>query len=73
MWHRNVFDGRTSIAACKKNVLAAERILFAEGIADPVVGEEETLAGIFGVALEEHAEEILDFPFRVFGSNEDVL
>lgn len=68
----DVFDGGAFGSEVEIDVFSSEGDFFPEGEADPVVGEEEPFAGAGSVSLEDDAEEVLDFAFRVFGAEEDI-
>ena len=56
--HRNLTDRRAVLLTGESDPLAAERIIFALGMADPVVRHQNSAQ--IRMALEAHAEKIVD-------------
>jgi len=73
VWHLNVFDGGAFGSGVEDDIFSTEGDFFAEGVADPVIGQEEPFVGDGFVAFKDHAVEILNFSFGVFGTEENVF
>ena len=68
----DVFDGRAFGAFVEFDVFTAKGDVFAERVADPVVGEEKTFVFAGAVAFEDDSVQVLDFPLGVFGTEEEM-
>lgn len=71
MRHLNVFDRWPLGSFMKDDIFAAETDIFAEGEADPIIGEEESFTFDGLVSGEYHAVKVLYFSFGVFGAQEN--
>lgn len=72
MGHLNIFDGGAFGSIVEDNVFATESDIFSEGVADPVIGEEESFALNRLVSGKNDSIEVLDFAFGVFGPEKNV-
>lgn len=73
VWHLHIFDSGALGSGVEDDIFSTEGDFFAKWVTHPVIGQEESFVGDWFVAFEDHAIEILNFSFGVFGTEENVF